>query len=161
MMAKFRKRVLEFEVRRGSDGIFVVRTANNEERLYGPDSFARVYEPVDDEGRKLMESEPTDSASRCVRRCCASSDERARALVALLDDWLAEKSSYDEKTWSALRERIESFRSFILFSPLPGKESKPEYEPRWHERNAPWSAIEKKIKELGDQFYRLRQELVQ
>ena len=36
--------------------------------------------------------------------------EKAEAVAHLLDDWLADPSGYDERTWPVLKEGIESSR---------------------------------------------------
>ena len=41
------------------------------------------------------------------------SDENRAAAIALLDEWLADTSGYDEETWPALKRGIEESRSSI------------------------------------------------
>ena len=50
----------------------------------------------------LETSEPRDAASRRKRYAGA---------IALLDEWLADDSGYDEETWQSLKEGIERTRT--------------------------------------------------
>ncbi|MCK4341935.1 MAG: hypothetical protein KAY37_09460 [Phycisphaerae bacterium] len=45
------------------------------------------------------------------RRGIPSRRERHAAVIALLDEWLADESGYDEKTWPGLKAQIEESRT--------------------------------------------------
>lgn len=45
------------------------------------------------------------------RRGIPSRRERHAAVIALLDEWLADESGYDETTWPILKEEIEKSRT--------------------------------------------------
>jgi hypothetical protein len=50
-----------------------------------------------------------DGAGGAAPRSLTSA-EKAEAVAHLLDDWLADTSGYDEKTWPVLKDGIESSR---------------------------------------------------
>lgn len=55
---------------------------------------------------------PSAATSRSTNDECVRRAGRGRnaALIALLEKWLADDSGYDEKTWPALKKRIEESR---------------------------------------------------
>jgi hypothetical protein len=64
---------------------------------------------------KSGSSEPLDPLP--LTPIVESATSRAKAAIALLDDWLADESGYDERTWPELkvaldRDRLSSRRLF-------------------------------------------------
>lgn len=58
-----------------------------------------------------MTENKTPNDDRCdVGRLAISNQSRRQAAIALLDEWLADESGYDEEVWPILRETIEANR---------------------------------------------------
>lgn len=69
--------------------------------LYGRIGWSRMSSS---KSESITEGTSAESPARMT------SPEKAQALTHLLDDWLADTSGYDERTWPALKEGIESSR---------------------------------------------------
>lgn len=61
-------------------------------------------------GESLLNLEPRTGGSQ-QRGGPLSRRERHAAVIALLDEWLADESGYDEKAWPNLKTKIEESRT--------------------------------------------------
>lgn len=61
-------------------------------------------------GESLLNLEPRTGESQ-QRRGPLPRRERHAAVIALLDEWLADESGYDEKSWPNLKAQIEESRT--------------------------------------------------